>query len=370
MKPIVLVASLLCLAAAGLAASMDERLEQLRKQYPKADANGDGRLTVDEARAYERQMRKGGTAQSAAASRMPAPDRADVKYGPHERNVFDWWRAPTNAPAPLVVFIHGGGFVGGDKSKASPEALRMCREAGAAFMTINYRFREHAPIQDILRDCARAIQFVRLHAEEFGVDPKRVASFGGSAGAGTSLWLATHDDLADPKNADPVLRQSSRLAAAAGLNPQATYDLAEWERVVYPFKPEWYEPEEKNRFYHFRDDAEFDSERGRRIREDCSMLHWISADDPPIFLSCSQSDGEPISRGHLLHHPKHCRIFQDRAAALGVPVEMHLADDAAPGVRGDVTVAAVAFLLRHLQAADPPVAAPSAGASAGEGRPR
>ncbi len=48
-------------------------------------------------------------------------------------------------------------------------------------------------------------------ADDWNVDKTRVAAYGGSAGAGTSLWLAFHDDLADPKSADPVLRESSRL---------------------------------------------------------------------------------------------------------------------------------------------------------------
>ena len=213
-----------------------------------------------------------------------------MKYGPHERNVLDFWFAKnTNAAAPLIVFIHGGGFVGGDKSKASPAALREALDGGAAFMSINYRFREHAPIQDILRDAARAIQFVRANAARFHIDPKRIASFGSSAGAGTSLWLAAHDDLADPKSADPVLRQSSRISAAGSLNGQATYDLREWDRVIFPFKPEWLKGEaEGPQFYHFKSEADYDTEQGKRIRADCSMLGLLTADDPPIYLSCSQ----------------------------------------------------------------------------------
>ncbi|MEJ5297644.1 MAG: alpha/beta hydrolase, partial [Armatimonadota bacterium] len=47
---------------------------------------------------------------------LPPPDFSNVRYGAHERNVLDLWKAPGNGAAPLVVFIHGGGFVGGDKS--------------------------------------------------------------------------------------------------------------------------------------------------------------------------------------------------------------------------------------------------------------
>lgn len=220
--------------------SPEARLQQLFKAYPEADANNDGKLSEDEARQYAAKLR-GKAKAPPTDSALPAADLRDVKYGSHERNVLDFWFAKnTNAAAPLIVFIHGGGFVGGDKSKKlSPAALREALNGGAAFMSINYRFREHAPVQDILRDAARAIQFVRAKAGRFHIDPKRIASFGSSAGAGTSLWLAAHDDLADPKAADPVLRQSSRISAVGSLNGQATYDLREWDGVIFPFKPEW-----------------------------------------------------------------------------------------------------------------------------------
>jgi acetyl esterase/lipase len=263
--------------------------------------------------------------------------------------VLDFWFAKnTNAAAPLIVFIHGGGFVGGDKSKKlSTAAIREALDGGAAFMSINYRFREHAPIQDILRDAARAIQFVRANAARFHIDPKRIASFGSSAGAGTSLWLATHDDLADPKSADPVLRQSSRLSAAGSLNGQATYDMREWERVIFPFKPEWLKGEaEGPQFYHFKSEADYDTEQGKRIRADCSMLGLLTADDPPIYLSCSQPDGEPTNRGHLLHHPRHAQVTERRCKELGIPVTAVYAGDRQGWSKTQSSV--VEFLLRHL----------------------
>ncbi|NJM55004.1 MAG: alpha/beta hydrolase [Verrucomicrobiae bacterium] len=280
---------------------------------------------------------------------MPAPDLRDVKYGPHGRNVLDFWFAKnTNAAAPLIVFIHGGGFVGGDKAKKlSLAALREALNGGAAFMSINYRFREHAPIQDILRDAARAIQFMRANAGRFHIDPKRIASFGSSAGAGTSLWLAAHDDLADPKSADPVLRQSSRISAAGSLNGQATYDLREWDRLIFPPKPEWRKGENEGpEFYHFKSEADYDTEQGRRIRADCNMFGLLTADDPPIYLSCSLPDGEPTERGHLLHHPRHAQVIERRCKELGIPVTAVYASDEMQWSK--THSAAVEFLLRHV----------------------
>jgi acetyl esterase/lipase/lysophospholipase L1-like esterase len=320
-----------------------QKLESLLKRYPDADANKDGKLSEVEARQYATKLR-GKAKVPPAENALPPADLRDEKYGVHERHVLDFWFAKNKkVPAPLIVFIHGGGFVGGDKSMASPDAIREALDGGAAFMSINYRFREHAPIQDILRDAARAIQFVRANAARFHIDPQRIASFGGSAGAGTSLWLATHDDLADPKSADIVLRQSSRISAAGSLNGQATYDTREWDRVIFPFKPEWRKgKDEAPRFYHFTSEADLDTEHGKRIRADCNMLGLLTADDPPLYLSCSLPDGEPTNRGNLLHHPRHAQVIERRCKELKIPVTAVYAGDQTK------TESAVGFLLRHV----------------------
>jgi hypothetical protein len=268
--------------------------------------------------------------------------------------VLDLWLAKSDRPTPLLVFIHGGGFVGGDKRQARPDAIKRCLEAGVSFMSINYRFRKDAPVQDILCDAARAIQFIRLNAVQYNLDPKRIASYGGSAGAGTSLWLAVHDDLADPKSDDPVLRQSSRIVAAGCINGQATYDLVEWQQLISKFKPEWYQgPDEDVKFYHFKSRDDFKTLAGQKILDDCSMFRQITRDDAPVFMTCSLPGGEPKNRGHLLHHPRHMEVVRQRCDEVGV--EAHAVSTAGK----DRTQSAgqqdlLRFLLRHLGAATQP----------------
>ena len=67
----------------------------------------------------------------------PKPDVADAKYGPHERNVIDLWKAISDTPTPLVVFIHGGGFRGGDKGNLSAPLLNACLKSGISVAAIN-----------------------------------------------------------------------------------------------------------------------------------------------------------------------------------------------------------------------------------------
>lgn len=313
------------------------------KLFERLDTDKDGRISRQEAQSSGRTRRGGRRADQ--SEELPKPAEANVKYGAYERNVFDFWKAQSEKPVPLIVFIHGGGFRVGDKSQVSAAVVKKALASGVSVMAINYRFLPQTPVQDILRDCARAVQYVRANAAKFNIDPARIGCFGGSAGAGTSLWLATHDDLADPKSDDPVLRESSRISAAACVNGQATYDLVEWEKIIYPFKPEWRAHEnEAAEFYGLKDEQELMSERGRRVAADCSMYSLLSKDDAPIWMSCSLPGGEPTDRNHLLHHPKHCEVIKKRGDEVGAKVEIHLRENNQPWL------AAVEFLIRELGA--------------------
>lgn len=345
-----------------VAADPAQRLEQLRKQFPQADANRDGVLTEQEARAYADQQRSAKKSRPRGAmdyddagearpnSRRPAPTHADVSYGLHERNKLDLWIAKSDTPTPLVVFIHGGGFVNGSKAGANSEMINGCLAAGVSFMAINYRFRDTAPIQDILRDCARSIQFVRSRAKDYNIDPRRIASYGGSAGAGTSLWLAFHPDLADPRNSDPVLRRSSRVAAAGALNTQATYNLRRWSEILGAGAETYERPGEVPGFYGAKSDTELRSDAFKAVLDDVDMLSLITPDDPPVFLYTSHPDGPVANRGHLLHHPDHVRAVKNACDAAGVPATVFFAQ-AEPRLAGDHIPVLREFLLRHFQAA-------------------
>jgi acetyl esterase/lipase len=337
----------------------DPQLQQLLKRYPEADTNKDGMLSMEEAQAYAKNFRRNqgakqlatGDTEGAArpASSRPTPTHSDIRYGPHERNVLDLWLAQSDTPTPLVVFIHGGGFVNGSKAAASGAMIRACLDAGVSFMAINYRFRDSAPIQDILRDCARSIQFIRANAKTYHLDRTRIAAYGGSAGAGTSLWLAFHSDLAEPDSSDPVLRESSRIVAAGAINTQATYNTRRWESFLGKPMSDWEKPGENNAFYGFKDAAEFESEKGRAILADVDMLGLISKDDPPVFMFSAQPDGEAVNRGHYVHHPNHARAVKARCDELGVPATVAFAM-VEPRSEGNHEVALREFLFRYLKA--------------------
>ncbi len=229
---------------------------------------------------------KKGSAKESLPSAAAKPTFADIAYGPHERNKLDFWKADSDTPTPIVVFIHGGGFVSGDKGQASKDKIRTdCLAAKVSYASINYRYRTTAPIQDVLRDCARAVQFLRSKSTEWNIDKSRVGCYGGSAGAGTSMWLAFHDDLADPNNADPILRESTRISCAASNSGQFSYDIVKWVDAFGKENADRFGDLQKpNEFYGLKNMDELTQPVGEKIRADCDMCGLISKDDPPVFL--------------------------------------------------------------------------------------
>ena len=163
------------------------------------------------------------------------PTFAAVPYGKHPRQVLDFYQAKSDKPTPVVLFIHGGGWQNGDKAGFNAKPYL---DAGISAAAINYRYVKNGvedkvepPVKAPLEDAARALQTVRSKASEWNIDKKRIGATGGSAGACSSLWLAFHDDMADPKSSDPIARESTRLYCAAVDGAQTSLDpkeLREW----------------------------------------------------------------------------------------------------------------------------------------------
>ncbi|HET6883759.1 MAG TPA: alpha/beta hydrolase, partial [Pirellulales bacterium] len=230
-------------------------------------------------------------ASSALGQKPPAappiePTHADVSYGPAARNVLDFYQATSEKPAPLLVHIHGGGFVGGDKRQGiNPAMLRILKDSGVHFASINYRFVDGKDVifPAPLLDGARAVQFLRTKASEWKIDAKRLACFGGSAGAGISLWIGFHDDLADPDNADPVLRQSSRISAVGSFGGQPTYDPIKIRELIGGRA--WEHPS-LFKVYGLKgaDEALHPTPAVQRLYDESSAITWLTKDDPPVFM--------------------------------------------------------------------------------------
>ncbi|MDI3287013.1 alpha/beta hydrolase [Polyangium sp. 15x6] len=283
---------------------------------------------------------------------------ADVAYGSDPLHRFDVFLPKSAAPTPLMIYIHGGGFTGGDKAEKYNAKITGVLAQGVAFASLNYRLLDPVDTEGVakpLGDCRRALQFLRYHASELNIDASKVALLGSSAGAGTSLWLAFHDDMAAAGGADPVAKQSTRPIAVAANATQATYDLIKWETVV--FKEYGISMVEAAAalgleqrfasFYGMESIDEIDTPPIQAYRADVDMLGLLGADDPPVYVHNQLATLEsPKNTGELFHHAHHARAVMEAAQAAGVPV---VAKIEALGVDTSMGQDEWAFLLAKLK---------------------
>jgi acetyl esterase/lipase len=261
----------------------------------------------------------------------PRPDFANLAYGPHDRNRLDLWRASAHVGAssaqPLVIFFHGGGFVGGDKSSVPAWLVSGCLAEGISIASANYRLSTQAPFPAPMLDGARAIQFLRQNAREMGIDATRIAACGNSAGAGIALWVGFHDELADAENCDPVLRQSSRLSCMGVVGAQTSYDPRFIKQTI---GGRAHEHVALRALFGVKTDADATSSETHRLYEEASPLNHVSADDPPVILFYSEPNSPlPVDArpGQGIHHPRFGAALKARLSPLGVECLLRHGDD-------------------------------------------
>jgi acetyl esterase/lipase len=264
-----------------------------------------------------KQEQKQAKAAPTTGGAKPAPDLANVAYGPHGRNVFDLWKAKSDTPTPLVVYIHGGGFQANSKESVSAQLLKACLDSGISVAATNYRLSPEYRFPTHYQDSARAIQFLRSKAKEYNLDPRRVAATGASAGGGTSLWIAFHDDMADPNHSDPVLRESTRLTCVAVIDAQSSYDPRVIKQMIggsgQLFQPLF-------AFYGLKPE-EVDSDRAHELYEAASPINYATTDDPPMWMHYREKKGrlpDNAGPGQGSHHPNFGYSLKDQLDKLGV----------------------------------------------------
>jgi acetyl esterase len=354
---------LLAILAGPLGAAPDElnsrNSEHLRRwfaKYPDADANRDGIMTSDEAWKYQGglaeriRIAKQKTAEAVKAG-QPEPERlnpdlANVRYGAHERNVFDLWRAKSDRPTPLVIFYHGGGWRSGDKADIAEKTLRTFLEAGISVAAVNYRYTTTAPLPAPYLDSARALQLLRSKAAEWNLDPSRVAAYGPSAGAGISMWLGFHDDLADAASSDPIARESTRLVAVGSMAGQSTYD-PNWVRARIG------EAAYRHTLfiwaYGVKKQDQLNDPTLQKAYDEMSPITHVNAGDPPVFQYYTEPD-TPLPAdanvGQGIHHPIFGHRLKTAMDAVGIEcISLHVAD-----LAGDSQAEMTRFLCRKLTA--------------------
>lgn len=194
---------------------------------------------------------------------------------------------------PAVVFIHGGGWTGGDKTAPanSGPLFNALREAGFLVFSVNYRLAPAFQFPAMIEDVKCAIRYLRAHAADYNLDPGRIGVWGSSAGGHLAALLATADTAAG-FDSGQYLDQSSRVQA--GISLFGPTDLT----VIFPGG---YEPLASLVF-------------GRFDPFLASPVAYVSSDDPPFLMIHGEADTlVPISQSEIL---------LERLQAAGVPAAL------------------------------------------------
>ena len=248
------------------------------------------------------------------------PTHRDIKYGSHPKELINFWQFESDKPVGILLQIHGGGWMGGKKDEVlRPHQLKQ----GYHIASISYPLVNEGALQPaMLNSALRAVQFLRYKANQWKIDSSRIVATGGSAGGCSSLLIALHDDIANPKSPDPVERFSSRIAGAQVAGAQTTMNpFIIKERIgektfgnPMPYKPFGAETAEEmmNNWGKYKE-----------LALKCSPITHLSKDDPPLHLFYNVNREFPTTSGsNGIHSPIFGEIMLEACQKVGV--ECHL----------------------------------------------
>jgi len=197
-------------------------------------------------------------------------------------------------PAPLLVFIHGGGWKGGKRSDYLVYLVAFAKK-GYMTATVSYRLLKDGPYPACAEDIADAVQWFYRNGETYGYDPDRIALIGGSAGAHLSL-LAAYEWKKPGNSSDSAsaARPRRRIKAVVDIYgpTDLTTDYAQHQSLVTSFIAHSYK-------------------EAPELYREASPINYLDSGDPPTMILHGTSDDlVPVSQSDLL---------KARLDSLGVP---------------------------------------------------
>lgn len=127
----------------------------------------------------------------------------DIAYGPHERHRLDIFTSADDGERPVLVYVHGGGFIGGDKQHPNTpfydNVAGWAVRQGFIGVTITYRLAPAHPWPAGAEDVAAAVAWLRRNIAQYGGSPRRIFIMGQSAGAAHVASYLAMEELHDAR---------------------------------------------------------------------------------------------------------------------------------------------------------------------------
>jgi len=308
--------------------------ERLRPNFGKVDRNGDGFITPDEHRKF-------------SARRRPQPPtsdtvevRKDLDYvgDGNPRQMLDLVLPKERAEGkklPLIVFIHGGGWRNGSKDGAIRRLVPFVESGNYVGASINYRLTGESSWPTQIHDCKAAIRYLRGNAKEYGINPKKIAVWGSSAGGHLVSMLGTSGDVKELEgDLGEFDDKSSRVTCVVNyFGPENFITMVEQESTIDRSKGKEY-PEALLLGGPVQEKED--------VARQASPVTWVSKDDPPFLTAHGTEDPlVPYAQGEEIH-----------AALQKVGVESHLVRVEGGGhgfAAPEIDERVKAFLEKHLR---------------------
>ena len=252
---------------------------------------------------------------------------------------------PQTSQAPLMVYIHGGGWSGGDRYNfLRPHLLSVIRELtrrGVVCASIDYRLAlpGKATVMDSAADCKDALRFLVANAARFGIDPKKIGLMGSSAGGHLALVTGLGQDADYPCD-QAIAGAPVKVQCVAAFYPRVSFsdpELLECTKVPL-----------KQTLAHNERVLGGPLETKKKELHQLSPIELLDPQSPAIFIAHGdQDDILPVSNALAMQHA---------ALTNGVPVEVIICQGAAHCFDGnnlkptedEISQKAAAFLLRYL----------------------
>jgi acetyl esterase/lipase len=220
-----------------------------------------------------------------------------------------YYPARISGPLPVAVYIHGGGWIAGDKEKADHNLEgKAVLAQDYLLVALDYRLAPKYRFPAMIEDVKCAIRSLRAHAAQYGLDAGRIGVWGVSAGGHLAALLGTADEIAG-YDVGQYLEQSSRV--------QAVVDFYGPVDLRLPLTGD------ANELVH---DAFGTDDPQAPILVLGSPVTWVSADDPPFLILHGDSDSlVPLRQSQELF---------ERLVAAGVPAELVVVTNGGHGFGG------------------------------------
>ncbi|MHB8793445.1 MAG: alpha/beta hydrolase fold domain-containing protein [Thermoleophilia bacterium] len=233
----------------------------------------------------------------------------DVTYGKaggYDLKMDIYYPVTANGPAPVVMYVHGGGWTKGDKQDgAGAAAIPSLQEAGFLVVSVNYRLAPEYQFPAQIEDVKCAVRYLRANAEKYALGPERIGAWGGSAGGHLVSLLGVMDDDDGLEGSCGNQDESSRV--------QAVVDMFGPSDLTRRFEGGAIGQALGARVFGT-------SDSGSEILKIASPVTYVTADDPPFLILQGDSD--------MLVPPDQSQGLYDILKAAGVPATLVMVKNA------------------------------------------